>query len=292
MLITKTNIEFMSASYKAAFQVGLKNNDFFWSRFTTEIMSSALIENYAFLEQWPRLREWIGDKHIKDLSDATYTLRNKDYEATVAVPRNALDDNQYGLYAPMMTEMGYAANEFVEHLVMTALLAGDSSVCYDGQYFFDTDHPVGGGTNANKIEGAGDKWFLMDTRRAIKPMIFQNRKSATFVQKTSPTDDNVFFQKQFIYGVEMRANVGYSLWQLAYQSQATLNGTNFDTAVKNMMLFKSAEGRPLNIRPNVLIVGPSNRAAARALLEAEKESGGGTNVNYKAVDLIVTPYLP
>ncbi len=57
------------------------------------------------------------------------------------------------------------------------------------------------------------------------------------------------------------------------------------------MAFKSDEGRPLGIKPNMLVVGPSNRAAAMALIEVQKEAGGADNPNYKAVEVVVAPWL-
>ena len=58
-----------------------------------------------------------------------------------------------------------------------------------------------------------------------------------------------------------------------------------------MMAFKSDEGRPLGIMPNLLVVGPTNRAAAKTVIEVEKNAAGADNINYKAVDILVVPWL-
>jgi len=58
-----------------------------------------------------------------------------------------------------------------------------------------------------------------------------------------------------------------------------------------MMSLKSDEGRPLGIRPNLLLCGPSNRAAARSLIDTEKLASGADNPNFKEVEVLVTPYL-
>ena len=52
-------------------------------------------------------------------------------------------------------------------------------------------------------------------------MIHQTRKPAKFVSKTNETDDNVFFAKTFLYGVDSRENVGFGFWQMAYGSDGT-----------------------------------------------------------------------
>lgn len=61
-------------------------------------------------------------------------------------------------------------------------------------------------------------WYLLDTTKPVKPFIFQQRKKPEFVAKDNLNDDNVFFNKEFIYGADSRDNAGYGLWQLAYGS--------------------------------------------------------------------------
>lgn len=64
-------------------------------------------------------------------------------------------------------------------------------------------------------------WFLMDTSRPIKPLIYQQRKKAKFVSKTAETDDNVFMSKKFIYGADSRGNAGFGFWQMAVGSDGS-----------------------------------------------------------------------
>lgn len=66
-----------------------------------------------------------------------------------------------------------------------------------------------------------DMWFLLCTAKVIKPFIFQNRRKPALVAKTSPSDDNVFFDNEYIYGADMRCNAGFGLWQLAYGSDGS-----------------------------------------------------------------------
>lgn len=87
---------------------------------------------------------------------------------------------------------------------------------------------ISGNTNVNKgtsellvvpeLADEPDYWFLLSTKRAIKPFIFQTREKPRFISKTKDEDDNVFFQNEFLYGCNARYNAGYGLWQLAYGS--------------------------------------------------------------------------
>lgn len=75
-----------------------------------------------------------------------------------------------------------------------------------------------------QLAGNDSAWYLLCTKRPIKPLIFQERKKAKFVSKTRPEDDNVFFDNQYLYGVDYRGNAGYGFWQMAYGSDGTVAG--------------------------------------------------------------------
>jgi phage major head subunit gpT-like protein len=61
-------------------------------------------------------------------------------------------------------------------------------------------------------------WYLACTQRPIKPMIFQQRQAPQFVYKNQPTDDNEFWNREFIYGVDARGEVALTLWFLMARS--------------------------------------------------------------------------
>ena len=296
MIINKANLVTLFRSYSALFQSAFAGADSSWAQVATLVPSSTEANLYAFLGQFPRLREWIGDRVIKNMATHDYTVTNKPFEATVSVGRDALDDDTYGVYGPLMEEMGFAAKTHPDELVYTLLASGASELCYDGQYFFDTDHPViENGVAATKDNydsaGGGDLWILMDTKRPIKPMLYQKRRDYAFKAFSNPNDEHVFMKNEYIFGTDGRGSAGFGLWQLAYGSLNTLNSTNFDAYVTKMMQLKSDEDNPLGIRPNLLVVGASNRAAARSLIETERLASGATNPNYKEVEILVVPWL-
>jgi len=104
------------------------------------------------------------------------------------------------------------------------------------------------------------------------------------------TDENVFMRKEYIYGVDARLNAGYGLWQLAYASKESLDASAFNDAYAAMQSMTGDRGKKLGIRPTLLVVPPSLRAAALEILNAETV-GGTTNINRNAVDVLVTPWL-
>jgi len=86
--------------------------------------------------------------------------------------------------------------------------------------------------------------------------------------------------------------VGFGFWQMAFGSQAPLAKDAFVAARTSMTSLRSDQGRPLGIRPSLLVVGPSNEQFALDLIKAERNAAGATNTLYNAVDIHVTPYLP
>jgi phage major head subunit gpT-like protein len=296
MQITQTALQNLRVGFKTEFQNAFDAVPSFRGRITRTVTSTTASNVYGWLKGLTGMREWLGDRVVDNLSEAAYTIVNRHFEKTVGVDRNHIEDDNLGIYSESFQLMGDGAARLPEELVWGLLKAGFNTNCYDGQYFFDTDHPVlkadgTMGTFANTDGGAGTPWFLMCTKRPLKPIIYQERKAPTFVSKDRETDDNVFDKRQFVYGVDMRCNVGYGLPQLAWGSKQTLNATNYGIARAAMMGFTADGGGPLGLVPDLLVVPPSLESAARKLLNSEYAAGGETNEWKGTAELLVVPWL-
>ncbi len=296
MIINKANLSILHTGYKAAFANAFAGAAIDYDLLVLEVKSGTAIETYGWLGATTRFREWIGDRVVQNLGLHDYSIKNKSFENTVGVPREAIEDDQYGIYSPLMAQLGQDAKEHPAELVYALLQGGFAGKCYDGQYFFDTDHPVIGAngqeTSVSNVQGgSGTPWYLLDTTRMIRPLILQKRKPYNFVAKTAETDDNVFDRKEYVWGVDARLNVGYGLWQLAYASKQTLDAASFGAAYAAMQSMKGDNGRPLGIRPKLLVVPPSLREKALEVVKAERNAAGATNINRDVVDVLVTPWL-
>lgn len=71
------------------------------------------------------------------------------------------------------------------------------------------------------LAGNDTSWFLLCTGMPLKPLIYQERKAAKLTSLVNETDQNVFMQKQFLYGVDSRGNAGYGFWQMGYGSDGS-----------------------------------------------------------------------
>ncbi|MBA2724279.1 MAG: Mu-like prophage major head subunit gpT family protein [Methylibium sp.] len=63
-------------------------------------------------------------------------------------------------------------------------------------------------------------WYIMYLDGAIKPLVFQEREAPKRVNKDSPTDDNVFWKRELIWGTEARGAAGYGTWWKAARAAA------------------------------------------------------------------------
>lgn len=110
-------------------------------------------EYYRWLGMPPALREWIGGRQAKGFTTNGVDIANKHFESTIDVLLRDLRRDKTGQLRARMAELAERGNTHFASLLSTLLVNGASTVCYDGQYFFDTDHAEGSsGTQSNKID--------------------------------------------------------------------------------------------------------------------------------------------
>lgn len=299
MLITAAVLNALRTGFQTSFQRGFDSEASIYEQIATTVPSSTKSNTYGWLGQWPDMREWVGDRLLKSMQEHGYSITNKDWESTVEVDRNDVEDDNLGMYTPMFEASGQAARRKPDQLVFSLLKAGEATLCYDGQNYFDTDHPVAAevdGTGAvvtvsNVQAGAAAPWYLLDTSRPLKPLIFQNRKAPQFTAMDTATDENVFMRKKFRYGVDSRSNVGFGFWQMAFKSSADLTVANFEAAYAAMRMFTGDGGVPLGVKPTLLVVPPALRSKANDLVTADRLANGADNPNKGLVRVIDTPWV-
>lgn len=297
MQITPSGLRALSQGFQAAFLEGIGSVPTQWPLVAMEIQSKTKIENYAWMKDLPGMREWIADRVINNLEATNYQLAAKHFENTIGVDRNDIEDDTLGIYRNRFAMQGEVAAQHPDTLTWQVLLSAFATTGLDGQYFFDTDH-IGYDANGAEIAysntggGSSAPWFLMDlSRKYMKPLVMQRRQEVRFVPMDKDTDENVFMKRQFMYGVDARYNVGLGFHQLAYGSKSTLDATSFVAAKVVMGTQKRPDGSSMNVLPTHMLVGPSNEAAARAVVGVDRLANGGTNPWYNNVKIEVIPAL-
>lgn len=142
MIINKASIDAFFQGLNAQWDIGARSVTPEWQDYAMLRKSSTARELYRWFSRFPTMRKWADEKLIKSLAAYTYDLQNEDYEATIEVDRNDIKDDLFGDYSDAAKAAGISAMEWPDLLVAEAIKNGFTSLCFDGQFFFDTDHPL------------------------------------------------------------------------------------------------------------------------------------------------------
>lgn len=297
MIVNSTTLNKISTGFNSKFNQGFSGVKPTYSEVCMTAQSAGSEEVYAWLGQLPGIREWIGPRHAYQLELNGFSISNRTFESTVEVPRTAIEDDKIGAYSPLFEDMGKRAAEFPDVLFAELLSAGFTTNCYDGQFFFDADHPVRSAPDApaesvsNFQDGAGPAWYLLDLSRPVRPFIYQERLPFVMQQRDREGDENVFSRDVYAYGVRGRCNVGFGLWQLAFASRQPLTAENYSTARAAMAKLKGDNGRKLGVQGTHLLVPSDLEGSARGLLKGAHLAGGESNPWVESAELIISPWL-
>ena len=150
MIINGQNLKAIFVNLKLTFNNAFDAAPSQWQDVAMLVPSTGKSNDYAWLSGFPRMRQWFGEKAVKALAASKYAIVNDDWEATVEVDRNDIEDDNLGIYKPQAEMAGFSARQLPDEIVFDLVSQGFTRPCYDGQYFFDTDHPVGGQSVSNK----------------------------------------------------------------------------------------------------------------------------------------------
>jgi phage major head subunit gpT-like protein len=317
MEITTANLTALFTGFDVIFQRGFDKPPSYYEKIATVVRSASRQTTYPWLGRTTKFREWLGERVIQALEAHSYTIVNKDFEDTISISRNDIEDDSYGVYEPVIEQLGWDTKVHPDSLLFSmiknAVTTPSSVVGFDGQPFFSASHPVGPlgaasdtrdstASNVN-TSGSGPYWFLLDASRAVRPFIFQLRREYAMTRMNTLTDEAVFTRREFRFGVDGRANTGVGLWQLAYASNTDLSvPTNYGAARAAMRSIKTDAGVPFGALTSpsdvYLLVPPALEELGAQLLHSDFMVGAGgsssvttSNIWKSTATLIVSEYL-
>lgn len=295
---TLQNLKTAGVGFKKNYQMAFDEFKAMWQEIATEVPSSTGSNEYGWLGDFPGMREWIGERVIRELGLHDYRIKNRKFELTVGFKLDDLADDNLGIYAPRFKGLGDAAARHPDELIFEALKLGFTSACYDGQNFFDEEHPVldkdGEEKSVSNLFGATQNnapWFLMDTTRPLKPLVRQVRQKAIFNALDDVNSERVFMLDQVLYGAKSREAAGYGFWQLAFASKEAFGSDSFKEAYDAMTSQEGDHGKKLAIKPNILLVPTSLEDAANTLMNNEKLENNKPNPHKGKCRVVVCPWL-
>ena len=123
-----------------------------WRNVSTVISSNASTEKMVMYGETAPLSEFKSERKPSKFAEYSYVITNKKYEKTITIDRDLIEDDQAGQIKMKATQMGMGYERDLDSLILGHLASGRSTLCYDGQYFFDTDHSeLESGTQSNKL---------------------------------------------------------------------------------------------------------------------------------------------
>lgn len=114
--------------------------------------SNQEVETYKWLGMAPAMRQWVGGRQARGFRENGVDIRNLTFEATIEVLLDDLRRDKTGQIMVRIRELAQRTNAHWGKLLSDLIVNGASRVCYDGQFFFDTDHSEGdSGAQSNSI---------------------------------------------------------------------------------------------------------------------------------------------
>ncbi|MCP6727597.1 MAG: Mu-like prophage major head subunit gpT family protein [Patescibacteria group bacterium] len=155
---------------------------------STVIRSGKSSETYPWLGAVPKMGEWKDERIPQAMLEHNFTIANRDFEASIAVDRNAIEDEQYGQIEVRVKELATEAVRFFDELAFTLMGQGTQTsgsagtiydgvtlTAYDGKAFFATNHSEGdSGTQSNRGSSALSASALQSAITSMKK--FKNDK--------------------------------------------------------------------------------------------------------------------
>lgn len=151
-----------------------------WKEFCVEVPSTSKSTLHGWFLNQARVRKWEGKRVYNNLSTQTWQVFNDKYELSYEFDADEIDDDVDGLVVNAVMAARNDGAKWAKHedqLVAEALEAGTTSLCHDGQNFFDDAHPY-------DVDGIGtSSTFDNDLSLALTPTNYQTAREVFLAMK-------------------------------------------------------------------------------------------------------------
>ncbi len=141
MEITPSNIASMFFGFGATFTQGYQSTEV-WAPKVAMMPTYGNVSSVVngWMDKLPTLRQWIGDRAIQNVALRGRTMTPQPFELTVGIDKYSVQDDSYGLYGPIVSEMGNQAAKWADREIAKLILANPTA--FDQVSFFNAAHPV------------------------------------------------------------------------------------------------------------------------------------------------------
>ena len=174
-----TYMKEVSKGLKAVFNNVLKEGSADYKKVATEINANTLSVDYSWIGDIPSMREWIGEREIKELEANKYSLQTKKWKATIGIDRQVIEYDSLGIIKPRVMDLANSVFTHYDEIVFELL--NTDSLCYDGKNMFATDHPVGSSTQSNLFDLQLNQKNFLEVRKEMRGICNDKGKSLNIV---------------------------------------------------------------------------------------------------------------
>lgn len=174
MKLDTTTIAEISKQLSALFNGALETQKGDYNKIAMEVIAKTISVDYRWLAALPSMREWVGDRVLKDISGYKYEISKKNFESTIKVDRDVITYDSLGIVALQIKNMAELAIQHYDELVFPLLET--NGVCYDGQKFFSDSHMVGSKKFTNISTKALTQASFMEARSQMRGVVNEEGK--------------------------------------------------------------------------------------------------------------------
>lgn len=116
-------------------------------------LSTGAYEKMGWVGSMPAVKQWLGTKQPKDYASYDYTIKNLDWESSVPINQNDIDDDQTGSLALFAAMLADRIMKHPEKLMIDLMINGTTNLAYDGVAFYSD--VSGARTIDNLLAGTG-----------------------------------------------------------------------------------------------------------------------------------------
>ncbi|MDX1932001.1 MAG: Mu-like prophage major head subunit gpT family protein [Capsulimonadales bacterium] len=159
--VTSDVMRSLTAMCKAIYGDGYNARAGVWQDLATVIPSTQGTETYAWLGEIPVMRPWLDERQLLGLREYGFTITNLKWEATLAISRVAIEDDQTGQIKIRVLALADAANQHYDKMLFD--LINGNPTAYDGVAMYAAAH-------ANLETGAGSALSATKLQAVIAAM--------------------------------------------------------------------------------------------------------------------------
>jgi phage major head subunit gpT-like protein len=153
MALTKSDIPDLLApglrtEFDLAYRSEVENSVI--ERIATVVQTTSPIQKYPWLGATPPMREFTDERRPSGLAGYSLTIEDKTFEASIAVDRRAIEDDQLDLIRLRVRDLAFRVAQHRHQILVEALVAGFTALGHDGATFFSTTHQTGGLSVSNR----------------------------------------------------------------------------------------------------------------------------------------------